>query len=166
MHRRAIVIFPTGDLSAVEAFRQSCDPLAASVRAHITLAYPFDDPAPADAFAASLEPLATSVRPFAVVLRRLVVVDDQYLFLLADGGAEEIQKLHDAIYAGPLDGLPRPTDFVPHMTIGRSSDPAQIAAAARAAERASISLIGMATALSVYRISGQKRIREFDLPLG
>ena len=52
------------------------------------------------------------------------------------------------------------------MTIGRCPDPARLAAATAAATRRNLRADGLATALSVYRISNDgHRCRTLDVPL-
>ncbi|MCU1624112.1 MAG: 2-5 ligase superfamily protein [Frankiales bacterium] len=166
MSKRVVVLFPVGDPAAVETFRQRWDPLATAVAAHITLAYPFESEESPSALAATLSRVAREVEPFPVQLERVATEDEEYLFLLADIGEASIQVLHDRLYAGPLGALPKPVRFVPHMTVGRTRDPKALREMEWAAREQALSFAGDAVALSVYRIEGGSRVREFDVALG
>jgi 2'-5' RNA ligase len=166
MNRRVVVLFPTGDTTAVEAFRSDWDPLASQVAAHITVGYPFESRASEQRLASDLTVVAQAVHPFAVRLNRTVVVDGEYLFLLADTGSASILHLHDNLYGGPLAAVPKPERFLPHMTVGRQADMKQMGRAERVARDLSLCFSGEVDALSVYRIERGSRVREFDLPLG
>ncbi|GLK99355.1 2'-5' RNA ligase family protein [Dactylosporangium matsuzakiense] len=164
---RVVAIFPEVDTAAVEGFRARWDPLAAVVPAHITVAFPFGWDRPASALADALEPVLTACPAFALALTTPVVWEDEYLFLLVGDGHEQVTRLHEAIYRQVLPEAQRPSDFVPHMTIGRQAHPKAMRAAMHDAADLDLPLVGRALSLTVYRRQDDgTRIRELDMPLG
>ncbi|HVF63333.1 MAG TPA: 2'-5' RNA ligase family protein [Casimicrobiaceae bacterium] len=122
--RRAVVAFPeNGRLDGIEAFRRRHDPLAAALRAHVTLVFPF---------ASTLSGLqvATHVRRtcarWPVLPIRLEGVDaytGEWVHVLVTRGRESIIELHDRLYRRALSPfLRREFDYMPHVTIGRAAD--------------------------------------------
>lgn len=167
MVKRVIALFPDGDLAPVEDFRRRWDPLAGAVPAHITLAYPFDDERTVEELTRDLQSVARTFSPSTWRASTIATEDSQYLFLLPDVvGNELVQRLHEAIYAGPLVAAARPERFLPHMTVARTRERALLLAAERAAHDVRLALVAEVTTLSAYRIDGEKRVREVDCPLG
>lgn len=166
MERQAVVIFPEGRLAGVEAFRRRWDPLGRSVPAHITVVFPVSRPRREESLAPELATLLEDFPRFSVTLSEARVWEREYLFLVASRGGEQVTRLHSALYDGPFRHARRPAQFVPHMTIGRCSDPAQLAAAAAAAAGSGLQVDAVAAAVSVYRISDTgQRTRTLDVPL-
>jgi 2'-5' RNA ligase len=165
--RRVIVVFPArADLTAVERFRGRWDPLADAVPAHVTLVYPFQDGEDVDGVANAVAQVTARHRPFAFDLASPQIVADEYLFLVAEQGREQIHRLHhdldDAVPNAYTSGM-----FLAHMTIGRSQDRARLDQAHREAVRTGLCLHGQAEAVSIYRIdSDGNRQVEVVLPLG
>jgi 2'-5' RNA ligase len=164
--RLVAVIFPEANMTDVESFRGRWDPLATSVTAHITVVFPFDWSDTLPALKIVLGAVVSAHRAFPVALSGVTVWEDEYLFLLAQQGGDAINRLHADLYAGPLPGLVPPETFVPHMTIGRHGEPGSLRTALGEANDAELSVTGMATTLSIYRIDDTGRpVRELDLPL-
>jgi 2'-5' RNA ligase len=164
--RLVAVIFPEADLTDVERFRARWDPLATSVAAHITVAFPFDWSSSVLALKTVLSGVVSAHRTFPVALSGVTVWEDEYLFLLAHQGGDAISRLHGDLYAGPLPGLAPPETFVPHLTVGRHREPRELRTALGEAHDAGLSVTGMATTLSIYRVDGTgRRVRELDVPL-
>lgn len=164
--RQAVVIFAQGQLAGVEEFRRQWDPLGGSIPAHITLVFPVTRPRREQALAQELAALLDGFPVFAVSLSEVRVWEQEYLFLVAGQGGEQITRLHEALYDGPFRHARRPARFVPHLTIGRCPDPAELAAGAAEAVRLGVQADVLAAAVSVYRISpsGQQS-RTLDVPL-
>ena len=123
--RRAIVAFPNGGgLDDLEAFRARHDPLASSIRAHVTFVFPF---------ASTLSGLQvlTHVRRVAgrwpVLPVRIDGVDAfawEWVHLRITRGREAIVELHDRLYRRALAPFLRTEfDYTPHVTIGRADLP-------------------------------------------
>ena len=86
-------------------------------------------------------------------------MDEEYLFLVAAAGHEEIRLVHERLYRQL--GEPLPASFVPHVTIARTSDRARLVKASSRARNHGLRLAGIASHLCVYRIDGpDRRIRE------
>ncbi len=145
--RYAVVIFPEADTRDVEDFRTQWDPQASTVAAHVTLAFPFDWPGTLDELVTGLAPVAAAYREFPLSLEDARIWADEYVFLLAAQGNDEIATLHRALYTGPLAHLPTPSTFIPHMTIGRQPNPWQAHTTAK-----TLRVSGRATAVTVYRV--------------
>jgi len=165
--RRVIVVFPgRADLTAVDLFRGRWDPLADAVPAHVTLAYPFQDAEDVEELAKAVALVTTLHRPFAFDLADPRIVDDEYLFLIAGRGREQIHRLHHDLH----DAVPNAYTsgpFQAHMTIGRSQDRTRLDEAHREAVRAELQVHGQAQAVSVYRIDADgSRHVEVVLRLG
>jgi 2'-5' RNA ligase len=164
--RRVAVIFPHADTGDVELFRQRWDPLANSVAAHITVVFPFVWHSSIGALETFLGDAVLKHPRFPVRLNGFAIWEDEYLFLLAREGADQISRLHHDLYAGLLPGLAAPRVFVPHMTVGRRRHPDELLTALGEANGVQLSLDGFALALSIYRIEqGGRRVRELDVPL-
>jgi 2'-5' RNA ligase len=166
VERQAVVIFPQGQLAAVEGFRRRWDPLGGSIPAHITLVFPVARPRREQALARELAALLDGFPLFDLSLSEVRVWEQEYLFLVAGRGGEQIARLHDALYDGPFRHARRPALFVPHMTIGRCPDSAELTAGAAEAVRLGVRADVVAAAVSVYRISrGGRRRRTLDVSL-
>jgi 2'-5' RNA ligase len=164
---RVIAVFPEIDTAAVERFRNRWDPLAAAVPAHITVAFPFDWTGPVSGLADALQPILTACPSFTVELSTPTVWEDEYLFLLLGEGREQVSQLHESIYRQVLRGVPRPTRFVPHMTVGRHADKEALGVGVTEAAEMGLPLIGRAVSLTVYRRHDDgRRVRELDIPFG
>ncbi|MGH8836870.1 MAG: 2'-5' RNA ligase family protein [Actinomycetes bacterium] len=161
MSTYAIVTFPEADTTEVEEFRSRWDPQSTLVAAHVTSAFPFEWPATLDDLVTAVARLASEHHAFPLSVRDAIIWEDQYLFLMVVERHDEIADLHRALYRGPLAYLPPPAPFVPHMTIGRQSDPAR----ARA-EAATLRVEGRITSVSVFRLEpGGPRMGVADLRL-
>ncbi|MGH3404838.1 MAG: 2'-5' RNA ligase family protein [Streptosporangiaceae bacterium] len=164
--RQAVVIFPQGELAGVEEFRRRWDPLGGSIPAHITLVFPVTRPRREQALARELAAILGGFPVFALTLSEVRVWEQEYLFLVAGRGGEQVARLHDALYDGPFRHARRPALFVPHMTIGRCPDLGELAACAAEAVQLGVQADVLAATVSVYRISqGGQRSRTLDVPL-
>ncbi len=159
MTLRVGVLFPDSDTAAVERFRAQWDPIAAHVPAHVTVAFPFDDDRDIDDLAREFRIAVTGMAAFPVELETPTAWDDEYFFLLATQGAAEITALHNALYQGPLLGQPRPAQFTPHMTVGRTGE---VVLAVAAAQAMKLATRGLVRAMSIYRVEPKGR-REIEV---
>ena len=152
MAQRAVVVLPPTH-SLVERFRGGFDPLASAVPAHITLVYPTTI-----RFAPARDAMRRSARrpSFPYAFSGAAVVEDEYLFLLADRGADEVRGLHEELYRQL--GLPLPAVFEPHVTIARTTDAARLGTARSTALAQGLRIDGTATELSLYRIDAPGRL--------
>jgi 2'-5' RNA ligase len=81
-----------------------------------------------------MRPAVVSIGPFSLALREVTGHDGENLFLNVKRGRDELLALHDRLYTGPLAAFLEPDHtYLPHLTVGRLSDPAAFAAAFAAA---------------------------------
>ena len=161
-----VVIFPEADTVQVEDFRSRWDPLAGAVAAHITLVYPFAWRGPIDEVATGIARVAAAHDSFTINFNKVMTWEDEFLFLIAAEGGDEVSSLHRDLYSGVIPGLVAPDEFVPHVTVGRPGGGVNLAASRADAERLGLSLSGRATALSIYsRDARGRRVREVDIRL-
>ena len=157
---RAVVVLPRPN-AQVERFRRAFDPLGDAIPAHITLVYPtlLD----LDAARAAMTRTARRRLPFEYVFSEPEAVEDEYLFLLAERGGEDIRVLHEDLYRRL--GRRLPDVFAPHVTIARTADAGRLNAARSAALAEGLRLAGTATALCLYRVDGAvPLVRELVVP--
>jgi 2'-5' RNA ligase len=122
--RRAIVAFPqAAPLDEVEAFRRRNDPLAASLRAHITLVFPFASTLSALQVATHVRRVAASWPVLPVRIEDVDAYGWQRVHLRVTRGQGSIVELHDRLYRRVLAPfLRREFDYAPHVTVGRADD--------------------------------------------
>lgn len=164
--RRAVVIFPSDvAMDTVEQFRSQWDPSAAQIAAHVTLVFPFETKVPAATLVSTISEVARRHTPFAIDLADPTIHDEEYLFLLARQGGEQIRRLHLDLYAALPDAHVEGV-FTPHMTVGRQPDRVRIEAAYRSAREIDLHVSGTARAIALYRIDpdADRRV-EFVAPL-
>jgi 2'-5' RNA ligase len=163
---RAIVIFPTAALDAIEALRSRYDSLATFIPAHITLVFPFESTIPSDGLRRHVESVAASAPPFPVVLGGFSGDGAEYLFLNVQTGNDEIVSLHDRLYSGMLAPyLSSQHTFAPHLTVGRGfADAQELANALADASRFTQSIVGSVDELAVFDLDAGRI--EFVVDLG
>jgi 2'-5' RNA ligase len=106
---------------------------------HVTLVFRTERFGAGAAFAHAVD-AAGAFGPFDCVFRRAVVVRDSHVgtydvFLVPEEGRDELDRLHDALYAGALAPELRPDiAYVPHMTVARFGSLAEAQALAASIE--------------------------------
>jgi 2'-5' RNA ligase len=122
-----VVAFPhlaPKDLAMVEDVRARFDPQHGRIAPHVTLVFAterLDVPS----LSAHVGAVASGHSPFECVFRLTAVVrgapgDASHVFLVPREGYAEIDRLHRALYAGPLaPDLRRDIPFVPHVTVAQ-----------------------------------------------
>jgi 2'-5' RNA ligase len=126
----AIIAYPTleeSDRHWMEEIRNAHDPQASRIDAHFTLVFPVE--ALWSEVSAELSTAAASAKPISFVVRRAEAVRDVmsgaggHVFLLPEEGGDRIAELHSQLYSGVLRPHRRADiPFVPHITVGASSD--------------------------------------------
>jgi 2'-5' RNA ligase superfamily len=82
MAKRAIVVFPTFDgLHLIEQLRRRFDPLASTIKAHITLVFPFESDLAAEQLHSHMQEAVHGIHPFQVRFQSITGHDGGYLFL-------------------------------------------------------------------------------------
>ena len=120
MNNRVIVIYLEGNgLAEIEQIRRQYDPLAPTVKAHITLVFPFKSNLATEALRTHVRQAVQGINPFPVQLQTITGQDGRYLFLNVKQGKNQLITLHDKLYSGILKPYRHSFDYLPHVTIGR-----------------------------------------------
>lgn len=113
----AVVHYPRLASEALDGFRRRHDPFSDLIAEHLTLVFPV--PVDLQTIRAHTEAVATRTRPFDVRIAGLSRTWDHWLYLELQEGREEVIRLHDRLYSGPLAGhLRADLPFEPHVGIG------------------------------------------------
>jgi MFS superfamily sulfate permease-like transporter len=108
MPRRAIVIFPELlEASPIFELRRRFDPLAELVPPHLTLVFPFDSELTTGQMRDHVQGSVTGIAAFPVRLSQVTGSEGEYLFLNIKYGNDGIIALHDRLYTGLLENLPK-----------------------------------------------------------
>ncbi len=134
--RFAVAWFPRfAGLEGIEAFRERHDPMAATIRAHLTLVFPFPTALTALQVQTHVRKVASGWPVVPVSFRGVRNVANEFAFLMAQRGAASIAGLHDRLYTRSLrPHLRRDLDYAPHITVARCPDPARLEDALAEAE--------------------------------
>ena len=154
MTKRAIVIFPAfAQIELIEHLRQDYDPLAAVIRAHLTLVFPFESPLSPEQLALHMSRVAQTLRPFPLHMQGITGYASEYLFLNVKEGNDQLIGLHDQLYTGVLAPyLTREETYLPHLTVGRLSNATAWASALRQAQSVTASFETEIHELIAYRL--------------
>lgn len=159
------------DLRWIEEIRAEHDPLHAVVRAHVTLVFHVRSIA-AEYLTEHAQLIARSVQPFEVVVRGASVVkdvlsDQTHVFLVPDEGNTALIKLHDLLHTGLLASQLRlDVPYIPHITVGASTDPLACKALADRLNSQDFRLPGTVSALDIVRYEAGHVTTLARLPLG
>jgi len=152
--KHAIVLHPRTSLEEIDAIRAAFDPLARAIGPHITLVFPFES----ELFSSEIESHVRAVLadrdPFEIRLDG-ITGDAGYIFLNVSTGRDELIRLHDMLYSGPLAShLSLEHLYNPHLTLGRVQDPATFTAALADVVQRAPTVEPCAWDLAVQRIPG------------
>ena len=103
----------------VQDFRERNDPLGKLVEPHITLVFPFASALSDEALISHVETQVASTNQFQASLSRKPIVDAGYVYFSILVGLDQVSRLHDRLYDGPLVPHLENRPYVPHITIGR-----------------------------------------------
>jgi len=115
------------DFKLIENYRREHDSLYDIIRTHFTLVFPVRDFSE-KIFAEEIKKQLQGIQAFTFTLRSATInkdafTENYYAFLVPDEGHSNIIKLHDKLYCGRLSPYLRlDIDFIPHITIGNSTD--------------------------------------------
>lgn len=115
------------DLLQIENCRKHNDKMFSVVKPHFTFVFPVDGISIAD-FSSEIKIQLDQAKPISFCFRCATINKDDFsenyhAFLVPDEGFSQIVKLHDKLYSGKLFIHQRlDIDFIPHITIGNSSD--------------------------------------------
>jgi len=115
------------DLEQIEDFRRDNDKMFSVVRPHFTLVFPVTDLSIAD-FASEIKKQVKGMNAIRFSIHCSATNKDAFndsfhAFLIPGEGFNQITKLHDKLYSDKLSDHLRPDlDFIPHISIGNSTD--------------------------------------------
>ena len=115
----AIVIYPKiEDDSKIQNFRKKYDPYFRLIKPHITLVFPFEDMGK-EKINGHLLRTINQFEKFDLRLRGLTKSFDNWIFLTAEDGNDNIIEFHDKLYTGILKSeLREDIKFIPHIGLG------------------------------------------------
>ena len=123
MSTRTIVIFPEfEEIEIIDEIRKKYDPLAHSVRPHITIVFPFENDMSNKDIADILSDRLKEIHPFELVLNGISKQEDRfgnYLFLDVKEGNAEICSIHNFLYGNEFSEYDLGLGYQPHMTVGK-----------------------------------------------
>ena len=126
---------------------------------HFTFVFPTSGASESD-LAAHVTGCAAGVRRIAFTLRSSLLVKDDsgdtyYVLLVPDEGFSGVVKLHDKLYTGPLaDSLRLDIPFIPHITVGYSTDAPFCKGVVDALNASEFVIEGTIAALDIVRKEG------------
>lgn len=139
MPKRAIVVFPKfEEIHLIHQLRSQFDPLVHTIEPHITLVFPFESNLSTKHLQSHIEQAVQGIGPFPVQLHGITGSADEYLFLNAKRGNDQLIELHDRLYSGALAvHLSVEHTFIPHLTVGRLKNKAAFLSALEEARKVS-----------------------------
>jgi 2'-5' RNA ligase len=173
LKERCMMIFPQFEnMRVIDGIRQQYDPLAEHVKPHITLVFPFQSDISASELKDHLIDKLGDFHSFSLRMKGITAVQafGNYLFLNLQEGAEEIIRIHQALYTGLLEPYYPPWlkrgGFYPHMTVGRLAEEEAFRKAAEAVKGVAETFDTLVKKSSVEIIDENKdSILELELPL-
>ncbi|MDX2220039.1 MAG: 2'-5' RNA ligase family protein [Burkholderiales bacterium] len=136
--RWGIVWFPefsAQTAQAIATLRNAHDPLAATLAPHLWLVFPFAAHLNATQLTAHIRRRTARWPQMPVVFSGIRNLKDEFVLLNARTGAGSVVALHDRLYGGILAPYLRDDmDYLPHVTLARSTDPQIFASALDMAE--------------------------------
>ncbi len=116
----ALVQYPDIPKEQVDSFRQKYDPYFPGIGSHITLMFPVPvEEVPENAMTEHLSSVLSHWKSFDIHLAGFEKAVDHWLFLTVKEGNNEVVRLHDELYTGPLQKYLRPDlPFIPHIALG------------------------------------------------
>jgi 2'-5' RNA ligase len=165
--QRALVFFPRGNgLHVIESLRRKFDPLASEIAAHATLVFPFTSEISDVDLRADVERALEGRPPFRMRFEGVSEVEEEYLFLDAVIGGEQLADVHDRLYRGLLAEY-RSTAHVyrPHITLGRIRDDEARRQALNVARGLGPVVDEIVRRVSVFRLGEEGRTEGPAIPL-
>jgi 2'-5' RNA ligase len=160
------------DVFWIQSIREQYDPHCFLIRPHFTLVFPTNaDRVTKTAFTNHLRQSLLGFTAFPCVIRCAVPVKDAlssltHIFLVPDEGFSHIVKLHDAVYKTLLAAEQRlDIPYIPHITIGASTEPRIAKAIADHINTQNICVHGIVASVDAIQFDGSKveTIEQFRL---
>ncbi|EJS68749.1 2'-5' RNA ligase family protein [Bacillus cereus] len=165
---RTILLFLNNmSTDEIESIRKIHDPLFSLIPPHITIVFPFEINISNDELKSHILDLSKGIGTIEIKFASRITSVGDYLFLKVEKGKEQIEKLHDKLYTGPLlQFLKRDIRYIPHVTVGRKESPQLAAEIAKAVSSFHEKLTCVINRISVERIGENgESIIEFEVPL-
>ena len=158
--KRAIVLFPKFEnVYPIEQLRKQFDPLALTIKPHITVVFPFESDLQIEQLHAHVWQAIQGIGPFKAGLCGITGADEEYLFLNVKKGNDEIIELHDRLYSGLLaEHLCITHTYIPHLTVGRLKDKEDFSAAFETTKTMNLLFQTIIEEVAVYRIANENSI--------
>ena len=154
----ALVHFPKKCAKEIDLLRAKYDPQAGMIAPHITIVFPLSPPSGENLLVSHVENVLRQWRPFPVRLQQLEESFDNYLFLTPTEGAEDLVRLHGALYTGVLAEYKRADiPYVPHITLGAfTHEPARLAQALAEASTMHLECSTVVDRLNLVKINAER----------
>ncbi len=115
----AMAYFPDLNHKGVNRFRETYDPTCQLIREHLPVLMPVPDTVVKKEIISHISPILSHRTPFVIHLQGLFKSWDHWLLLGVKEGYDQIVRLHDEIYSGPLKPyLREDLPFSPHVGLG------------------------------------------------
>jgi 2'-5' RNA ligase len=151
-------------MQPIVELRRRYDPLAEQIDPHITLVFPFESPLPPQALRAHLVSAMCGVSAFPIRLAEITGHEAEYLFLNVKRGNDALIELHDRLYAGPLaEHRSMQHTYVPHVTVGRVSDPRVFRDALTEAGALMVQIDTRVAEVSIYDLEARRTVDSIAL---
>ncbi|MGE6539150.1 2'-5' RNA ligase family protein [Bacillus luti] len=118
---RTILLFLNNmPINEIEDIRQKHDPLFELIPPHITSVFPFESSILNSELELHIINVSKGIQNIELEFANQITSEGEYLFLRVEKGKEQIEKLHDILYTGPLlQFLKEAIPYIPHVTVGR-----------------------------------------------
>jgi 2'-5' RNA ligase len=163
--------FNTTDYNQIQDCRASQDSLYFNiVEPHFTFVFPvpgMDE----DRFIAEIESKAANTKSIQFILRSATIHKDAFsdyyhIFLVPDEGNGRMIRLHDKLYRGNLQSQLRlDIAYIPHITIGNSTDADKCKALAEQWNKEEFAFPGIIRQLSIVRFENTMVTNLKNIPL-
>jgi len=158
------------DLNRIESYRKEHDTLYKIIRTHFTLVFPVKDFSE-KIFTEEIKTQLKGIEPFSFTIRSATInkdsfVENYYGFLVPDEGYSNILKLHDKLYSGKL--LPYrqlDIDFIPHITIGNSTNIMSCKKMADDWNSHDFEISGIISSVDIVNYEGATTLEKIKLPI-
>ncbi|MFE7377455.1 2'-5' RNA ligase family protein [Bacillus cereus] len=165
---RTILLFLNNmPISKIEDVRKKHDPLFGLIPPHITIVFPFESSISNDELKLHILNVTKGIQEIEIELANQITSEGEYFFLRVEKGKEQIEKLHDILYTGPLlQFLKEDIPYIPHITVGRKESAELATSAAKEIPSFHEKLSCVIDRISVERIGENgESIIEFEVTL-
>jgi 2'-5' RNA ligase len=119
---RCVLTYPDGLDDWIDGFRREHHPRGIVARPHITLVYPFTSSLSATILHHHVVGVAVACPAFEISFGPAEVGDGGTVWLPLVGGGSQCERMHNALYAGPLSAFRSEFVHRPHLTLAEASE--------------------------------------------